>query len=204
MNTNDNQDFYNEVEKEDIDIVIEPVADDDIPVGMGDSVHLIGGEAFGDDAIGDFAADAFVMDVDSDGVFDFDVADNGNDGLIDDVEVLDMDSLDDTGYDDAVVMDVDIDGDFDFAVADVNNDGFINTDDVLVTLDEASGGGYIGHDASTVPDEDLSDLEHPEDPVVDEDWEVEESDGSEIIETTEDLYPDDNDIDYMTDDIIDL
>ena len=204
MNTNDKQDFYNEVENEDTELVIEPVADDDIAIGMEDSVHLIGGEAFGDDAMGAFDTDAFVMDIDSDGVFGFDVADFGNDGLVDDVEVLDIDSLDNLDNDDAFVMDVDSEGDFDFAVADVNNDGFIDADDVLVTLDDVSSGGFIGYDAVTVPEEDITDWDHPEEPIVDEDLEVEESEGSEIIENTEDLYLEDNDLDYLTDDILDL
>ena len=195
MNINDKQDFYNE----DMDLVIEPVADDDMTVGMDDGVHLIGIEAFGDDAMGDFATDAFVMDVDSDGVFDFDVADYGDDGLVDDVEVLEMDPLDDSDSDDAIVMDVDSDGDFDFAVADVNNDGFIDADDVLDTLDDASSEGYIGYDTAVVVDDDHVG-EIIEEPLVED----EEQPVEEPIDAPEDLYPDDNDIDYMTDDILDL
>lgn len=191
MNINDKQDFYNE----EMNFVIEPVADDGITVGMDDGVHLIGGEAFGNDAMGDF-----VMNVDSNGVFDFDVADYGDDALVDDVEILDMNPLDDTGYDDAIVMDVDSNGDFDFAVADVNNDGFIDADDVLDTLDDAASEGYIGYDTAVVVEEESAGEIIEESLIEDEEPPVEE----EAIDATEDLYPDDNDIDYITDDILDL
>ncbi|MBO4723467.1 MAG: hypothetical protein J5629_11155 [Muribaculaceae bacterium] len=86
MNTNDKQDFINEVENDEINAVIEPEIDDEESIDIDDNVHLIGGEAFGDDA--DYAPETFVMDVDSDGVFDFAIADVNDDGFIDAHEVL--------------------------------------------------------------------------------------------------------------------
>ena len=205
MNTNEKQDFYNEVETDEINAVIEPIADDDMNIGMEDGVHLIGAEVFGDDVMDDIAPDAFVMDVDSDGMFDFDIADYGNDGLIDDVEILDIDSLDNIGDDDAVVMDVDSDGDFDFAIADVNNDGFIDTGDILDTLDDASSSGYIGFEEATALEDDPTLAAIEAEPESEEfDWNIEENNGPEIIETTEDLYPDDSEIEFMDEGFLDI
>ncbi len=204
MNTNERPDFYNEVDNDEINAIIDPVTNDD----MTDSteVHLIGGEALGDDAA-DFAPDALVMDIDSDSVFDFNVADIDNDGLVNDVEILepDIDTLDDLDYGDAIVMDVESDGDFDFAIADVNNDGFIDSSDVIDTLDNTSSGGYIGYETSVVVEEDPTPDVLPEEPIIDEELPIDEGEHPEVVEETDHLYDhDDNGIDIMSGDLGDI
>ncbi len=193
MNINDKQDFYNEVETDDINAIIEPVADDDMPSGMDVDVHIIGGEVAGDDAMTDIAPDAYVMDVDSEGVFDFGIANEGSDGLIDDVEILDLDPLDGFASDDAIVVDVDSDGDFDYAVAEVNDDGIIDADEVLDSLDESSSESQ----------EEIIDLEEiTEDAAPVDEPALEEE---QALDSSEEFYlDDDNNLDVMTDDIIDL
>lgn len=193
MNINDKQDFYNEVETDDINAIIEPVADDDMPSGMDVDVHVIGGEVAGDDAMTDIAPDAYVMDVDSEGVFDFGIANEGSNGLIDDVEILDLDPLDGFASDDAIVVDVDSDGDFDYAVAEVNDDGIIDADEVLDSLDEDSSESH----------EEIIDLEEiTEDTAPVDEPALEEE---QALDSSEEFYlDDDNNLDVMTDDIIDL
>ncbi len=193
MNINDKQDFYNEVETDDINAIIEPVADDDMPSGMDVDVHVIGGEVAGEDAMTGIAPDAYVMDVDSEGVFDFGIANEGSDGLIDDVEILDLDPLDGFASDDAIVVDVDSDGDFDYAVAEVNDDGIIDADEVLDSLDESSSESQ----------EEIIDLEEiTEDAAPVDEPALEEE---QALDSSEEFYlDDDNNLDVMTDDIIDL
>lgn len=190
MNINDKQDFYNEVETDDINAIIEPVADDDMSSGMDVDVHVIGGEVAGEDAMTGIAPDAYVMDVDSEGVFDFGIANEGSDGLIDDVEILDIDPLDGFASDDAIVVDVDSDGDFDFAVAEVNDDGIIDADEVLDSLDEDSSEAH----EEIIDLKDITEDTAPVDePALDEE------------QASEEFYlDDDNNLDVMTDDIIDL
>lgn len=193
MNINDKQDFYNEVETDDINAIIEPVADDDMPSGMDVDVHVIGGEVSGDDAMTDIAPDAYVMDVDSEGVFDFGIANEGSNGLIDDVEILDIDPLDGFASDDAIVVDVDSDGDFDFAVAEVNDDGIIDADEVLDSLDEDSS---EAHEEIIDLEEITEDTAPVDEPALDEE---------QALDSSEEFYlDDDNNLDVMTDDIIDL
>ena len=193
MNINDKQDFYNEVETDDINAIIEPVADDDMSSGMDVDVHVIGGEVAGDDAMTGIAPDAYVMDVDSEGVFDFGIVSEGSDGLIDDVEILDIDPLDGFASDDAIVVDVDSDGDFNFAVAEVNDDGIVDADEVLDSLDESSSEAH----------EEIIDLEEiTEDTAPVDEPALEEE---QALDSSEEFYlDDDNNLDVMTDDIIDL
>lgn len=197
MNTNERPDFYNEVENDEIPAVISPTADEDMTFDMDDSVHLIGGEAFGGDAIDDFTPEAFVMDVDSDETFDFVIADENSQGIID-VEAIDV--LDDIDAD-ALVMDVDSDGTFDFAIVDENNDGFIDADEVLDTLDgipDELRGNIIGLDKID-PEGDYESAALVDEEQYVDDWHSDDGvdgvDDPSTFDTTEGLYLDNGDVD---------
>ena len=98
MSTKDlsNDLISNEIDNnDDFEVVLEPLSGDDIDENTytDNEVYVIGG---GDNTDIDAAetSDAFIVDVDSDGAFDFAIADVNDDGMIHEDEILDITDLD--------------------------------------------------------------------------------------------------------------
>lgn len=206
MGTNESLDFINEVENNQINTVIEPLADDDIAMDMEDHVHLIGGGMeLGDEV----TPEAYVMDVDSDDTFDFYIAEENYDGIVDldnAVDAFDDIDVDADGFDiDSYVMDIDSEEAFDFDVANENADGVIDSDDFvdvsemysLNDLPENIRGNIIGLDKIT--EEPDMGGEDPGDEPIGEEWHSEDGGNNIDLESHEDLYPDSSDVDIMND-----
>lgn len=97
MSTKDlsNDLISNEIDNnDDFEVVLEPLSGDDIDENTytDNEVYVIGG---GDNTDIDAAetSDAFIVDVDSDGAFDFAIADVNDDGMIHEDEILDITDL---------------------------------------------------------------------------------------------------------------
>ncbi len=200
MDTNEHLNFVKEVEKDEINSIIEPIADDDVDIDNIDIVHVIGGEALRDDALNGLTPDAYVMDVDSNDTFDFIIAEENYDGIVDIDNAVDaFEEIDaDHSEIEPFVMDIDSDETFDFDIASENADGVIDGDGIydnvsdmysLGNLPENIRDNIIGLDSIT---EDSAAT--VEDPLGDD----------TVIESHEDLYSDSSDLDIMTDDIDDI
>jgi len=104
---------------------------------IDDGVHVVGGnEILADDALD--VSDDFVMDIDSDQVFDYDLADFNEDGIINVDEMYNIQESDDEIDDSELSLDTDfVDEDNVYVVGleDYSEDSF-NTEDVHDNISE--------------------------------------------------------------------
>lgn len=112
MSTKDlsNDLISNEIDNnDDFEVVLEPLSGDDIDEDTytDNEVYVIGG---GDNTDIDAAetSDAFIVDVDSDGAFDFAIADVDDNGMIHEDEILDITDLEFSSDDLNEELDVDV------------------------------------------------------------------------------------------------
>ena len=76
---------------DDYEVVIDPIiGEDNDDIVVDNDVHVIGGSVDDSDIAASDNPDAYIVDFDSDGVFDFAVADADEDGMIEDNDIFDI------------------------------------------------------------------------------------------------------------------
>ena len=168
--------YMGDVEKKDVEeLSANHHINDEDGLSLADEVHVIGGQALGDDAIDGMLPGDYVMDVDSDSTFDFYIAEESHDGIVDLDNAIDAyDDMDLNGEAidaEPFVADVDIDEAFDFDIAGATPDGVVSSDEFydmndhysLNDLPEDIKGNIIGYEPENEPENEPEyELEEPE------------------------------------------
>ena len=97
---------------DDYEVVIDPIIGEDSDDIVVDSdVHVIGGGVDNSDIAAPDNPDAYIVDFDSDGVFDFAVADVDEDGMIEDNDIFDISDaqLTSDDFDEVDELDIELD-----------------------------------------------------------------------------------------------
>lgn len=97
---------------DDYEVVIDPIiGEDNDDIVVDNDVHVIGGSVDDSDIAASDNPDAYIVDFDSDGVFDFAVADADEDGMIEDNDIFDISDaqLSSDDFDEGDELDIELD-----------------------------------------------------------------------------------------------